>query len=298
MISVKCVGSEGFTNQVDRIREGFNQLNNVKLVASLDDANMVYINNPWYDDYIIPQLNNYNVKKIFNVLDIPEHLFPDYPLGKLKHQLSQADRVTCISKTVAGQLKRIFNIDATVIYNPIKDVNYTGAKKQGYKYLYVGRACDPNKRFYLVKQAMQILGESEKTLAVCGGENPGFGDYLGVVSDKKLEELYNSVDFVFLPSRFEGIGLTMIEGAICGAIPIVTNDNPTVKEFFPDGRYDDVNPNGFSIAEFIRKFNDFDFRENFLYDVFGIGQLDFKNRFNKKTVAQNILDIYLGWKYE
>ncbi len=293
MISVHCIGAEGSTNQIDRIREGLLSLQGIVMAEHHTEADLIYINNPWYDQVLSPGFAKVGAKKIFNVLDVPEHLFPEYPLGRLKHQLTSADKVTCISNTVASQLKRILNINASVIYNPVKDVNYTGVKSINYKYLYVGRACDKNKRFHLVEQAMNRLGAKASELAVCGAENPNYGSYLGVVSDKMLEELYNSVQYVFLPSRFEGIGLSMIEGAICGAIPLITNDNLTGKEFFADGRYDEVFPTGESIANFVKKLEgNWKLKENFQQDVFGIGQLDFKNRFNKKSVAQNIIDIY------
>ena len=48
--------------------------------------------------------------KIFNVLDIPEHL-EEHPVEKMREQLKQADIVTCISEPVQEQLKRILNID-------------------------------------------------------------------------------------------------------------------------------------------------------------------------------------------
>lgn len=289
---VHCIGAEGFTNQIDRIREGFSQLPNIQLTNRLPEADLIYVNNPWFDHFEKSLAIKQGAKKIFNVLDIPEHLFPDYPLEKLQRQLSMADKVTCISNTVAKQIKKYCNIDATVIYNPCKDVSFSYIKSHRYKYLYVGRANDRNKRFYLIEQAFYKLGLSPKDLAVCGSENPFFGDYLGVVSDEKLNDLYNSVDFVFLPSKFEGIGLSMIEGAICGAIPIVTNDNLTAKEFFPDGRYDEVDPTPESIAQFLKKFTDSNFKNDFQEEIFSIGQSDFKNRFNKRQVAKNILDVY------
>jgi glycosyltransferase involved in cell wall biosynthesis len=289
---VHCIGAEGYTNQIDRIRQGFTQISETKLTDNISEADLIYVNNPWFDHVLKPGIRKPGSKLIVNILDIPEHLFPDYPLTKLVGQLTLADAVTCISKTVAKQILKYTGINASVIYNPAKDVYFTGKKTCDYKYAYIGRACDANKRFSLVTKTMILLGEPSASLVVCGSEYPGFGYYVGVVPDSALIHVYNSVDFVFLPSKFEGIGLSMIEGSICGAIPIVTNDNKTAKEFFPDGRYDEVDPAPESIAAFIKKFDNLDFKKQFKKEILNIGQTDFKKRFDKVQVATNILNVY------
>ena len=45
-----------------------------------------------------------------------------------------------------------------------------------------------------------------------------------------------------MPSKAEGLGLPMIEGMICGSIPITCSDNFTAKEFSPKEFICDPNP--------------------------------------------------------
>ena len=86
-------------------------------------------------------------------------------------------------------------------------------------------------RFKNIELALSLL--ESNNIKICGMENPGFGNYLNIVSDDELNRLYNSSKYVLLPSKNEGIGLSMIEGMICGAIPITCSDNLTAKEFSP-----------------------------------------------------------------
>ncbi len=107
---------------------------------------------------------------------------------------------------------------------------------------------------------------------------------MGVVSDDKLNELYNRSYFVFLPSKIEGIGLSMIEGIICDCVPITCEDNLTAMEFIPELA---IEANIRSIVSAItRHWN------SKPMDLINKYKEDFKIRFHKKTVAQNILNVY------
>ena len=124
-------------------------------------------------------------------------------------------------------------------------------------------------------------------IKICGLKDPGFGNYLGVIKDKMLNELYNSTKYVLLPSRAEGIGLPMIEGMICGAIPITCSDNLTAKEFSP---LDFIcEPSAQSIVNKIEELdkNYEEKREKSLK----LGE-KYKIQFDKKTIAKNIIDIF------
>jgi glycosyltransferase involved in cell wall biosynthesis len=52
----------------------------------------------------------------------------------------------------------------------------------------------------------------------------------GGVSPDELVAAYAQASVVVCPSRFEGLGLTGIEGALCGA-PVVASDIPAHREF-------------------------------------------------------------------
>ena len=104
-----------------------------------------------------------------------------------------------------------------------------------------------------MRDTLLKIENGEKKIKICGAENPGFGNYLGYVSDKELNKLYNSTKFVLLPSKAEGIGLPMIEAMICGALPITCVDNETAKEFLPTDFICEPDPQ--SILEHIEKLN-------------------------------------------
>ena len=106
------------------------------------------------------------------------------------------------------------------------------------------------------------------------------------MSDEELNNLYNSTQFVLLPSKAEGIGLPMIESMICGALPITCSDNETAKEFLP--RDFICAPDPKSILEHIKKLeNEYANKRNLAFE-FG---KKYKEKFNKSSIAKNILNI-------
>ncbi len=276
-------GAEGYTCQIDRIREGFTKLGH-ELTRYHWDADLIFINNPPFADNLLDSRG----VKIYNVLDIPEHLFPFFDVTSLKNQLVNADAITSISLFTAKQVRTYLDLDSTVIYNPMKPVDELPADKKEllYDFLYVGRANDRNKRFYLVKDALTALGVDQKNLAVCGNENPMFGDYQAVVTDFELNRLYNGAQFVMLPSKIEGIGLSAVEGAVCGVVPVCCSDNYTAQEFFP--YIDFPNPDGESIARFIVE----EAKTGKIRSQLSEHKHELIDKFSSIRVAERILGIY------
>ena len=117
--------------------------------------------------------------------------------------------------------------------------------------------------------------------------NPNFGNYLGVINDNELNKLYNSSKYVLLPSMAEGIGLPMIEGLICGTIPITCSDNLTAKEFSPPDFI--CEPNVKSIVNKIKEL-----QKNYALKrktALNLGK-KYKVQFDKKSIAKNIIEIF------
>ena len=154
-------------------------------------------------------------------------------------------------------------------------------------FLYVGRANDPVKRIKLIKECIILMPEHIKNIKICGAENPGFGNYLGVISDVELNTLYNSSKFILLPSRAEGLGLPMLEGMICGTIPVTCNDNLTAKEFSPPNFI--CEPNARSLVNKIKELDN-DYKNN-REVALKIGK-KYKIKFDKKSIAKNIINIF------
>ena len=280
------LGWEGPTGQIARIREGIQELGHE---INNDNPDLIYCNDPGQ------YLNGIKLKKrfskailFFNFLDVPWH-FPGV-MKKLTIESTlmreHADIVSVISNKVKKDLSKFYNKQIEVIYNPAKDISLNKSINKTNNFLYVGRANDPIKRVKLIYEAFKNDSEI-KNIIFCGPQDPGFGNYLGIVEDKKLNELYNSSKFVLLPSKAEGIGLSMIEGMICGSVPLMCSDNLTAKEFAPKEFFCEPNPKSIKnkIEEVEKEYKDY--REMALK----YGKL-YKIKFNKKTIANNILEIY------
>ena len=220
MLRIKVYGAKEYWCQVPRIKDGLIGVGHE--VVTGDDYDFVYANNFDYENIDLEHndsaISNKGFK-IFNVLDIPPHI-SDFPVEKLKDQLSQANIVTCISEPVKEQLNDI-GVDSHIVWNPIKDVFYDSQVKREINCLYVGRWNDPNKRF-------NLLDNIEKYVVGPTGKSSN-GKYLGLVNDLSLNQLYNSTKIVALPSKFEGLGLPALEAMAAGAIPLVCSDNPNSK---------------------------------------------------------------------
>ena len=268
------------------IKEGF-----TKLGHEISDENpeLIYANDPrGYKEAIQIKKKYKEAPLIFNLLDIPWHMPNIQQQTKLlvNQFLNQADFVSVISLKVKKDLSQFFNKKIHVIYNPIKDVYYDEKILKNNMFLFVGRANDPIKRFDLVRDTLIKIKDGIKKIKVCGAENPNFGNYLGYVSDEELNNLYNSTQFVLLPSKAEGIGLPMIESMICGALPITCSDNETAKEFLPRDFICEPNPK--SMLEHIKKLeNEYVNKRNLAFE-FG---KKYKEKFNKSSIAENILNI-------
>ena len=231
-------------------------------------------------------------------MDIPWH-FPNIEKQfqvLIKRFFNKTNSITTISYKVKKDLKKFFEKrigdEIKVIYNPTKEVYFDEKIQKDNLFLYVGRANDPIKRFNLVRDTLQKIKDGTKNLKVCGTENPGFGNYLGYVSDEELNKIYNSTKYVFLTSKAEGIGLPMIEAMIWGSIPITCSDYETAKEFLPTDFI--CNPNVESIVNHIEKLNK-------VYEIkrklaIKLGK-KYKEQFNKSNVAMNILNVKKWFLY-
>jgi len=274
----------------DLIKEGFQKLGHE---ISNNNADLIYANDPTgYHDATFLKMQNPKTQLILNVLDIPWHFSNIDNLYKtmIKRFFSKSDSITAISYKVKKDLGKFFDSNIhekiKVIYNPIQNVNYDKKIKKNNSFLYVGRANDPIKRFNLVRESLSRIKDGDKNIIVCGTENPNFGNYLGHVSNERLNILYNEAKFLFLPSKAEGIGLSMIESLICGAIPIVCSDNETAKEFLPQEFICESNSK--SIVEYIEKVSKN--YEKYSESALKLGK-KYKEQFDKVNIAKNILSV-------
>jgi len=267
-IAVYALGGESPLSQIARIREGLAAQPGVVLTDHPAKADLIYANDAGtHEAALCAGLRRPRATVMLNVLDIPEQLIPpagDYTLDKLHtmlKRLEQADIVTAISPFVQSQLLRYTNSRSHVIWNPIKDVS--PAKRLNgdrpypqFRALMAGRCRDRNKRFDSIGiPALIMAGFEEREVAVVGGEYPGWGTDLGIVSDATLNDLYNSVDFVIQPTALAGLELAPLEGMICGALPIICYDMSTFGDL-PYPRHWGCYPSATSVAFRLRMLSD------------------------------------------
>jgi glycosyltransferase involved in cell wall biosynthesis len=239
-------------------------------------------------------------KMIFTVLDIPEHLFPNFDLEGLKRELDTADAVCSISTYVQDQLKRHLARDSHIIYQPIKSiVKIPEPNRENNLFASVGRRYDANKHFNVGVAALQILGVESERLALVGTEW-GWGQYLGILSDVNLNHVYNRVDFVLALGTIEGLNLPVLEAMAAGTIPVIHRGMTTREEFLPSSvfpEYLDVECTSESVARFIAQFMNNDERKSeFKERLYRHYVENWAEKLSGVGVAKRILEVYEGIK--
>lgn len=252
------------------------------------DADLIYCNDPSsYDDVV--KYRKDSQKVIFNILDVPYHIaeFEQWKKNIIP-KLSFADIVTCISKTVQNDIKQHLDIDAHVIYNPIKDITRINYGHRHQNFIYVGRANDAGKRYRLIEEMVynRNFKDCPTNINVFGSERPAKGIYNGIVKDYQLNLAYNSFEYMIYPSKFEGIGLPPIEFIMAGGYPILTNDNPTFREIYPDFMLADPTPEAL-YEKYIEIKHDKNKKEYITHYL----SPKLYATFNKYSVAENILKL-------
>jgi len=273
--------------QIPRIKEGMETLGHV---LSEESPDLIYSNDPrGYEKALLLKKKYPKAYLILNFLDMPWHISNIQKQTELlvKNYFLKADVITTISFKVKKDIGKFYDKKVHVIYNPIKDVYFDENIKKNNIFLYVGRASDPVKRFSLVRESLLKIKDGEKNIKICGSQNPNFGNYLGIIKDQELNKLYNSSKYVLLPSSAEGIGLPMIEGMICGAIPITCSDNLTAKEFSPADFI--CKPDAQSIVNKLTELNKYYRVKRELALKFG---KKYKIQFDKKNIATNIINLF------
>tara|TARA_Y100000590_G_scaffold378692_1_gene445826 strand:- start:768 stop:1646 length:879 start_codon:yes stop_codon:yes gene_type:complete len=286
-IKFSIFGADGLTCQMPRIRDAMQSLGHI---LSDESPDLIYSNDPTgYPKAVALKKKFPDSYLILNFLDVPWHMPRVEQQTKLlvEHFLLKSDATTVISFKVKKDLSKFINKKINVIYNPVKDVFYDESTKKENDFLYVGRANDPIKRIGLLRETLLKTKNGLNEIIICGSENPGFGNYLNIVSDEKLNKLYNSSKYLFLPSKAEGLGLTMIEAMICGALPIACSDNKTAEEFLPKDFI--CEPSSQSMFGKIQELNkDYEIKKNLALEY---GK-KYKIQFDKISIVKNILDIF------
>jgi hypothetical protein len=189
--TILFLGARGKGCQVSRIEEAFKKYAEFSV---LDhnlfhlDIDYIFCNDAGYFEQAINLKiqSNGKTKIIMNVLDLFAHIqTPEANRQRIRigEQIKRADVVTTIASYCVKEIKDQYNIDAKLIYNPIipierKNFDRFKQKPEDWKFLFVGRNCDPNRRVLDGLRAIVKFGFQSKSFISFGSENIGFGNYI------------------------------------------------------------------------------------------------------------------------
>lgn len=290
IITCKIFGYRGFPNPAQLLEASMNE---VGIALTEEYPDFIYHMTGGYqdaEDFISKRSKE--PKRIYSLLDVdPSKSLSWYENNKIIEHLNKADVICAISHVVKRQMQGVLKITKPieVVSFPIRPVLKEEGLHKGIDFLYVGRVYSANKRFNLIKETLSLMKVDPNTLIVVGNEQPPFGHYVGTVEDKALNILYNSAIFTFLPSSFEGLGLTCIEAVIGGSFPILCTDNPMVKEL---GLEDfAARPNPRSLAILV---NNIHGNRQHFSEILDSKRDEFINRFSASNIAKRIKELYLS----
>jgi glycosyltransferase involved in cell wall biosynthesis len=155
--------------------------------------------------------------------------------------VASADRVgrwLAISRHVADRIKKIYNMDADIIYPPVDAGFYTPGGKQGTHYLIVS-ALVPYKRldiairaFNQLRLPLTIIGEGPQRRALEEIAGPEV-KFLGWRTDEEIRNHYRSCRAFIFPGE-EDFGITPLEAQACGR-PVIAYGRGGALETVNDG---------------------------------------------------------------
>lgn len=295
-MKIGVVGSDGnILCQLNAVRNGLEALGHECTTDIFDpDVAFVFVGNPPFEKYI-PYIDQ--KKFIFNVLDLAPHCKEHRDIvNSLSIQLPLASRVTTISESVQKQLKELCHVTAEVIYYPMKPIYEKKHKAPRFRAMMVGRTSDPNKRCSSAVVSLVKAGYDEDEVAIVGPEYPGWGYRCGIISDDILNSLYNTVDYVLMFSKEEGIGLPAIEAACAGAIPIILPDLSTYDDFWdksPMGIYYQTFTSIDKVSQFIIYMDSNPEEKNIMKDAMkSYADIYFRPKFDNVEVAKKIIQVF------
>lgn len=167
------------------------------------------------------------------------------PLGRIiesyyiKHKCNVA-----ISSSTKESYETAYGDSLPIIFNGLEEVpqkKFEGLVKGKINVLFAGRFC-PEKGIYTLLNVLKTMQDSEKYHFHIVGAGPyaneirDFAKHNNRISvyDKiyGLSQYIGSFDFLFMPSRFEGLPLLSIEASLAHT-PTIINRSPGLKDTFP-----------------------------------------------------------------
>jgi glycosyltransferase involved in cell wall biosynthesis len=232
--------------------------------AVLDDGVDVF----WAPCGILPKLSP-KIKTVLTINDFVWKKHPESMKLRFRLILTilsrpsvlNADKIFTISSAVATELEEYMSRPADAVIRPAVDYKFNHrefseieAVKRKYgistPYFLIVGTLEPRKNLDVFLRAYSDLlstygkGASSCKLVIAGGkgwkyseivklinhaEKNGWVQCLGYVEDEDLPALYSGADVFFMPSRYEGFGMPVLEARYCGT-PLVVADVPAMHE--------------------------------------------------------------------
>ena len=160
--------------------------------------------------------------------------------------VKNSDAIICVSNNTAKDLINFFKVDEKkihVIHNGVsEDYRHLNLEKENFV-LFVG-ARSGYKNFELAVKAVSKLFDTNLKIVGGGGLNkaemkllseylPERFQYLGKVSNEKLNILYNSAYCLIYPSEYEGFGIPLLEAMRTGC-PVIAVNRSSIPEVVGD----------------------------------------------------------------
>ena len=199
-----------------------------------------------------------------------------------RRAISRADALVAISSTTRDELQAHYGIaESMITLIPVGiDAEHfsPGARREPDSLLYVGRLAARKGLEFLLRAMPLIAAERPQTLLSIVGDGPlrprlealavklgieSHVTFLGRLDDQELLRTYQGTQLQVVPSLFEGLGVTALEGMACGAA-IVASDVPGLRDVVQDGENGLLVPYGDCAAlahAVLRLLQDADLRE-------------------------------------
>jgi glycosyltransferase involved in cell wall biosynthesis len=216
--------------------------------------------------YFFKKANERSVKTILILHGIEKplsQLLSSYPyikdtkielnlLDKFQYVLSNVDRVVFVSKQPIEEMCSRYNRRFDFIYNGIKDIGVMQrdymTKRKKFKFVTVA-SVNWVKGHDLLVEALNLLDESYRKFVEINivGDGPKLSNIKKQVDDYKLNDCFvfwgarndidnilNMMDIFILPSRHEGLPISIIE-AMRSGMPIISTGVGGIPEMIDDG---------------------------------------------------------------
>ncbi len=220
---------EGFDlSEYDLVISSCNTYFSKAVITKPGSLHLSYIHTP--PRYLYGYTTSFNYKK---------HWWTKIPAEAMNHILriydfetsQRPDILIANSKNVKERIKKFYRRDSVVIYPPVDISSFPRKRKSKGKYfLSLGRLVRGKgvevivKAFDITGLPLKVAGTGPelKNLQKVYGRNKSV-EFLGMVKDENLSELYGGAKALILASEDEDFGITAVEAFACGTPVIAIN---------------------------------------------------------------------------